>query len=172
MKWWRFLILQYKFGNGNSDTRGFNAVLVLGLGDKDAMWNTVWTHLIICRAQIILDNRPTIDKSHHTQDHLESRNPQSKYQVNPQLKYPINCWVINHRSFTHQSLFSMMVSLLSSCSVVPMLVNPQRFMSIYGKLIHTSIKAKQSWSLDSRFNVFKILCGRAVIFHYSLWLKS
>ena len=25
--------------------------------------------------------------------------------------------------------------------------------------------------LDSRFNVFKILCGRAVIFHYSLWLK-
>jgi len=33
-------------------------------------------------------------------------------------------------------------------------------------------KAKQSWLLDSRFKVFKILCGRAVIFHYSLWLKS
>jgi len=37
---------------------------------------------------------------------------------------------------------------------------------------HLCAKARQSWLLDSRFKVFKIICGRAVIFHYSLWLKS
>ena len=34
------------------------------------------------------------------------------------------------------------------------------------------IKVKQGWLLDSCFKVFKIVCGRAVIFHYSFWLKS
>ena len=48
-------------------------------------------------------------------------------------------------------------------------VKQVKFLVMYGEVLR---KAKQNWLLDSHFKVFKIVCGRAVIFYYSIWLKS
>jgi len=52
------------------------------------------------------------------------------------------------------------------------LLAPSFLVNISSRMRKFTNKAKQSWLLDSRFKVFKIVCWRAVIFRYSLWIKS
>ena len=67
--------------------------------------------------------------------------------------------------------------VLSSCSVIAQSCYKTHLDAVV-RIIHWelarkgNLKAKQNWLLDSRFKVFKTVCGQAVIFHYSVWLKS